>query len=203
MKLTLILTLLISTLICIFSYSQIKSGISQVLKSNKVTHIKVGETYKFDWVKPGEKRESIPFELIRLIDEQNFIKLSDNAHLSKEYYEEDQDNKVIALITGTYTKEGDNFIQTSYQSYQILSFDSDIEVKKGSKGEIGDFMSKEEKEFEPNKGGGDALQKYKGSYRINSSNLKGRPSTNFEISDVKLPDTAEEVISQYNLTTDQ
>ena len=136
------------------------------------------------------------------MDDKTFIYVSDDTQHSKEYYQRDGDNKVISIESGTYEKEGDNFIQKSYLSDQGLVFSPDIDVKKGVSGKLSNFMSKNEKSFDSTKGGGVAIEKHGKYYRINSSNLKGTPSDALRISDVKLPDTVEEFLDQYNLTSD-
>jgi hypothetical protein len=72
---------------------------------------------------------------------------------------------------------------------------------KGATGSVRSFMAgKEEKLFEI--AGGTAIEKHGDYYRINTVDLKGTPSDALRISDVKLPDTVEEFLSQYKLTSD-
>ncbi|MFZ2802172.1 MAG: hypothetical protein WAZ61_01210, partial [Lactococcus chungangensis] len=46
------------------------------------------------------------------------------------------------------------------------------------------------------------IEKYDGYYRIAGNNPKNASSDNLHISEVKLPDTVEEFLAQYNLTSD-
>ena len=170
--------------------------------NERVTEIRIGETYAIYWSKSEMIESDKRFHYIKFLDDKTFMYVSDNSQHSKEYYQADGDEKVILIMTGTYEKAGENFIQKSYLSYQILSFSRDIDVKKGATGELDDFMSENKKSFDSTKGGGVAIEKYDGYYRRNTANLKGKPSDALRISDVKLPDTVEEFLAQYNLTSE-
>ncbi|GAB2023891.1 hypothetical protein RyT2_29740 [Pseudolactococcus yaeyamensis] len=203
-RIGLVFVMLISSLSVLSACAQIKKGINAMSENKEVTEIKIGETYTMSWSKSDVRESDRSISYIKLLDDKTFMEVYDGTQRSKEYYEGDGDRKNIKLIIGTYEKEGDNFIQKSYISYQILSFSSDIEVKKGASGEVGDFMSTKEREFDSNKGGGTAIEKYGEHYRINSANLKGDiPSDPLRVSKVKLPDSAEAFLSQYNLVDPQ
>ena len=190
---------LVVSFILLFNYFCLSKSTNSISKNKEVTEIQIGETYTMSWSKSDvrESDRSIPY--IKLLDDKTFMEVYDGTQRSKEYYEGDGDRKNIKLIIGTYEKEGDNFIQKSYISYQILSFSPDIDVKKGASGEIGDFMSPEKREFDSSKGGGTAIEKYGEHYRLNYANLKGISSDALRVSKIKLPGTVEEYLSQYNL----
>ena len=200
-KIALLFVMFLS-LMSLVACSQIKKGINSMSEDRKVTEIKIGETYTMSWKNSDFIEADRSFDYIKLLDDKTFIYVSDDTQHSKEYYQRDGDNKVISIESGTYEKEGDNFIQKSYLSDQGLVFSPDIDVKKGVSGKLSNFMSKNEKSFDSTKGGGVAIEKHGKYYRINSSNLKGTPSDALRISDVKLPDTVEEFLDQYNLTSD-
>jgi hypothetical protein len=200
-KITLLFAVFFS-LIELSACSQIKKGINSMSNNEKVAEIKIGETYTMLGSVFNGKEEDRSIYYIKLLDDKTFMHVSDGTQRSEEYYRADGDNKTISIMTGMYEKEGENFIQKSYVSYQILSFSRDIDVKKGASGKLSNFMSKNEKSFDSTKGGGVAIEKHGKYYRINSSNLKGNPSDALRISDVKLPDTVEEFLAQYNLTSD-
>ncbi|MFZ2648403.1 MAG: hypothetical protein WAX43_08730 [Lactococcus chungangensis] len=200
-KITLLFAVFFS-LIELSACSPIKKGINSMSNNEKVAEIKIGETYTMLGSIFNGKEEDRSIYYIKLLDDKTFMHISDGAQRSEEYYRADGDNKTISIMTGTYEKEGDNFVQKTYTSYQTLSFSRDIDVKKGASGKLSNFMSKNEKSFDSTKGGGVAIEKHDNYYRINSSNLKGNPSDALRISDVKLPDTVEEFLAQYNLTSD-
>ncbi|GHU39073.1 hypothetical protein FACS1894192_12030 [Bacilli bacterium] len=203
-RIGLVFVMLISSLSVLFGCAQIKKGINSMSEDKKVTEIKIGETYTMSWSKSDvrESDRSIPY--IKLLDDKTFMEVYDDAHHSKEYYERDGDRKTITLIIGTYEKEGDNFIQKSYISNQTLVFSSNVNVEKGASGEVADFMLTEEREFDNSKGGGRAIEKYGEYYRLNKANLKGSiPSDPLRVSEVKLPDSAEAFLAQYNLVDPQ
>ncbi|GHU39238.1 hypothetical protein FACS1894192_12410 [Bacilli bacterium] len=202
-RIGLVFVMFISSLSVLFACAQIKKGINSMSEDKKVTEIQIGETYTMSWSKSDvrESDRSIPY--IKLLDDKTFMEVYDGTQRSKEYYEGDGDRKNIKLIIGTYEKEGDNFIQKSYISYQILSFSPDIDVKEGASGKVGDFMSPEKREFDSNKGGGTAIEKYGEHYRLNYANLKGISSDALRVSEVKLPDSAQAFLAQYNLVDPQ
>ena len=190
-----------SVLSILVSCNHNKKGINSMSNNEKVTKIKIGETYTMSWSKSEMIENDKSFDYIKLLDDKTFMYVSDDTQHSKEYYRADGDNKTISIEAGTYEKEGDNFIQKTYLSYQTLVFSPDIDVKKGATGSVRSFMAgKEEKLFEI--AGGTAIEKHGDYYRINTVDLKGTPSDALRISDVKLPDTVEEFLSQYKLTSD-
>ncbi|GHU39235.1 hypothetical protein FACS1894192_12400 [Bacilli bacterium] len=202
-RIGLVFVMLISSLSVLFGCAQIKKGINAMSENKKVTEIKIGETYTMSWSKSDVIEKERRFNYIKLLDDKTFMKVSDDTQLSKEYYEGDGDSKTITLIIGTYEKEGDNFIQKSYVSYQTLVFSSDIDVKQGANGKVNDFMSGNEL-FDNGKISMTAIEKYDKYYRLNKANLKGSiPSDPLRVSEVKLPDSAEAFLAQYNLVDPQ
>ncbi|GAB2023807.1 hypothetical protein RyT2_28880 [Pseudolactococcus yaeyamensis] len=198
----LVFVMFVSFLSVLFGCAQIKKGINAMSENKKVTEIKIGETYTMSWSKSDATENDRSFSYVKLLDDKMFMEVYDDTQHSKWYYQRDGDSKTIVLIIGTYEKEGDNFIQKTYVSYQVLSFSPDIDVEKGASGEVSSFMSgKEEKLFKMS--GGTAIEKYNGYYRINTANLKGVPSDALRVSKVKLPDSAEEFLAQYNLVDPQ
>ena len=196
-----LLIVFMCTLSVLVACSKIEKGRNLMSKNEKVIKIEIGKTYTMSWCKSDMKEEDRSLEYIKLLDDKTFMYVSDGTQRSKEYYQADGDYKVISIETGTYEKEGENFIQKTYLSYQTLVFSPDIDVKKGATGSVRSFMAgKEEKLFEI--AGGTAIEKHGDYYRINTVDLKGTPSDALRISDVKLPDTVEEFLSQYKLTSD-
>ncbi|WP_460059406.1 hypothetical protein [Pseudolactococcus yaeyamensis] len=172
-------------------------------ENKKVTEIQIGETYTMSWSKSDAIENDKSFNYIKLLDDKTFMYVGDDTQHSKAYYKRDGDTKTITLRIGTYKKKGDTFIQKSYISYQTLSFSPDVDVEKGSSGEVSDFMSGNEL-FDNGKIPMTAIEKYGDYYRLNSANLKSEtPSDPLRISEVKLPDSAEAFLAQYNLVDPQ
>ncbi|GHU40312.1 hypothetical protein FACS1894193_02370 [Bacilli bacterium] len=202
-RIVLVFVMLISSLSVLFGCAQIKKGINAMSEDKKVTEIQIGETYIMSWSKSDATENDRSFSYVKLLDDKTFMYVSDGTQHSKWYYERDGDSKTITLRIGTYEKKGENFIQRTYVSYQVLSFSADIDVKKGASGEVSSFMSgKEKKLFEI--AGGTAIERYGDYYRLNSANLKSEtPSDPLRVSEVKLPDSAEAFLAQYNLVDPQ
>ena len=196
-----LLIVFMCTLSVLVACSKIEKGRNLMSKNEKVIKIEIGKTYTMSWCKSDMKEEDRSLEYIKLLDDKTFMYVSDGTQRSKEYYQADGDYKVISIETGTYEKEGENFIQKTYLSYQTLSFSRDIDVKKGSIGEISDFMTGN-KLFDNGEIAMTIIEKYDGYYRINSNNPESIPSDALRISDVKLPDTVEEFLAQYKLTSE-
>jgi hypothetical protein len=119
-----------SVLSILVSCNQNKKGINSMSNNEKVTKIKIGETYTMSWSKSEMIENDKSFDYIKLLDDKTFMYVSDDTQHSKEYYRADGDNKTISIEAGTYEKEGDNFIQKTYLSYQTLVFSPDIDVKR-------------------------------------------------------------------------
>lgn len=201
-RIGLVFVLFISCLSVLFGCAQIKKGIHSMSENKKVSKIEIGETYTMSWSESDVTENDKRFSYIKLLDDKTFMEVYDNTQHSEWYYKRDGDSKTITLVIGTYEKEGDNFIQKSYVSYQTLSFSPDIDVKKGASGEVSNVMSgEEEKLFEMT--GGTAIERYGDYYRINSANLKGSPSDALRISKVKLPDSAAAFLAQYDVVDPQ
>ena len=199
-KITLLFAVFFS-LIELSACSPIKKGINSMSNNEKVAEIKIGETYTMLGSIFNGKEEDRSIYYIKLLDDKTFMHVSDGTQRSEEYYRADGDNKTISIMTGTYEKEGDNFVQKTYTSYQTLSFSRDIDVEKGAIGEVSDFM-KGNKLFDNGEIPMLTIEKYDGYYRIAGNNPKNASSDNLHISEVKLPDTVEEFLAQYNLTSD-
>ncbi|GHU40315.1 hypothetical protein FACS1894193_02380 [Bacilli bacterium] len=201
-RIGLVFVMLISSLSVLFGCAQIKKGINAMSENKKVTEIQIGETYTMSWSKSDVIENDKSFDYIKLLDDQTFMEVYDDTQHSEWYYKRDGDSKTITLVIGTYEKEGDNFIQKSFISYQTLVFSSDIDVKEGASGEVNDFMSGN-KLFDDGKISMTAIEKYGDYYRINTVNLKGNPSDALRVSKVKLPDSGQAFLAQYNLVDPQ
>jgi hypothetical protein len=199
-KITLLFAVFFS-LIELSACNQIKKVINSISEDKKVTEIKTGETYTMSWSKYDVTDSDRNLDYIKLLDDNIFIRVSDHTRHSKGYYQRDGDSKNIRVQSGTYEKEGDNFIQKTYLSYQTLSFSPDIDVKKGAIGELSDFMTGN-KLFDNGEIAMTIIEKYEGYYRINSSESKSIPSDALHISKVKLPNSVDEFLAQYDLTKD-
>jgi hypothetical protein len=185
---------------------------------DKVSKIEVGETYKatfFENVYDAEENfqeKGESYEYIKILDNKRFLFVSDNAHLPDRYYQADGDSKIITVEMGTYKIEGEDFVQDSYISSKILSFPSNIEVEKGASGKLSDGMDETMVDFKPSSSNlGIAIDKSQGyycfstvflrKYEQEAPNLSDKSGWLYK-SDVKLPDTVEEFLAQYKLTSD-
>ncbi|GAB2023805.1 hypothetical protein RyT2_28860 [Pseudolactococcus yaeyamensis] len=202
-RIGLVFFMFISSFSILFACAQIKKGINSMSENKKVTEIQIGETYTMSWSDDFYIENDKRLSYIKLLDDKTFMYVIDSTQHSEWYYKRDGDSKTIMLVIGTYEKEGENFIQKNYVSYQTLSFSSDIDVKKGASGEVSDFMSGNEL-FDDGKISMTAIEKYGDYYRINAANLNGgSPSDALRISEIKLPDSAEAFLAQYNLVDPQ
>ena len=106
----------VSALSVLVACTQIKKGINSMSEDKKITKIEIGETYTMSWSKSDVIEADRSFDYIKLLDDKTYMYVSDDTQHSKEYYRADGDEKVILIMTGTYEKEGENFIQKSYPS---------------------------------------------------------------------------------------
>jgi hypothetical protein len=196
----------VSALSVLVACTQIKKGINSMSEDKKITKIEIGETYKATWSKIADEKIENDKVLyyIKFLDEKTFMYVEDDTQHSEEYYSEEHDDiKLISIKLGTYKKSGDNFVQESYLAYDDLVFSPLIDVKKGAIGEVSSFMKKHKEFFEEDMIYKYVIEKYDDYYRIDGNKPKtSKPSDALRISDVKLPDTVEEFLAQYNLTSE-
>lgn len=194
------LLFLFLTVLVVFMIYLTKKGNNKMFEQeNKLSQIAIGETY----VTTGRGTDLVDgknsYSFIKIIDEDTFLYVDDDTRHTDEYYTGEGPAREIVVEEGTYKKQGDNFILETNISDYSLNFELGIDIEKGTTAMLEDKSS--ELKVQGRRLHKFAIEKYQGYYRINNETLNGTPSDVLNISEVKLPNSAKEYISQYNLTS--